>query len=52
MTLEKKLLELDKIFANSELIHLAENYLEVGEDDSVEDMIIELKAELIALLEK
>lgn len=49
MKLDDKIMKLDAILANSELVKKAEEYFD---EDSVEEMLFELKKELIGLLEK
>ena len=49
MTLDEKIVKLDALLANSELVKKAEELLD---EDSVEEMLFELKKELIDLIEK
>ena len=49
MNLNKKLLELEEIFDNSELINMINSHFD---EDSAEEMILDFKKKIIDLLEK
>lgn len=49
MTLEKKLLKLAVIFEDSELIQMVEKHFD---EETAQEMILELKKEIINLLEQ
>lgn len=49
MDISKKLIELDKILDDSELINMIKSLVD---EESAEEMVLDLKRELIKLLEK
>lgn len=48
MTTDEKILKIDAILANSELVRMAEKHFD---EESVEEMLFDLKKDLIELLE-